>query len=46
LEIPATKIRPEWWWGVFWLPHLYLIAALVVALGLSGLRDLKRLNQK
>ncbi|MHC4248595.1 MAG: WD40 repeat domain-containing protein [Planctomycetota bacterium] len=38
------RIRPEQWWGIFWLPNLYLIAALAVALVISGWRDLKRLR--
>ena len=38
-------IRPEQWWGVFWLPHLYLIIALALAVAWSGWRDVKRLRQ-
>jgi hypothetical protein len=39
------RIRPERWWGVFWLPHLYVIAALASALAWSGWRDLRRLRR-
>jgi hypothetical protein len=39
------RIRPERWWGVFWLPHLYVIAALAAALVASGWRDLRRLRR-
>ena len=33
--------RPEWWWGVFWLPELHLVAALGVALIWSLWRDVQ-----
>jgi len=33
------RIRPEQWWGVFFLWHFWLIAALAVALATSILRD-------
>lgn len=36
------RIRPEWWWGVFYLPHFWVIAALAVALAASAWRDLRR----
>jgi len=39
------RIRPEQWWGVFWLPHLYLIVALAVGVVLSGWRDLRRIRR-
>jgi len=41
----CRRIRPEEWWGVFWLPHLYLIIALGVAVAWSGWRDIKRLRR-
>jgi hypothetical protein len=44
-NIIYRRIRPERWWGVFWLPHLYLIAALAAALAISGWRDLRRLRR-
>jgi WD40 repeat protein len=36
------RIRPEWWWGVFWLPHFWLIVVIAAALAWSGWRDLRR----
>lgn len=33
--------RPEWWWGVFRLPELYLVAALGAALIWSLWRDVR-----
>jgi WD40 repeat protein len=56
LESPPTKdlrsssficrrIRSERWWGVFFLPHLYLIIALALAVAWSGWRDVKRLRR-
>jgi WD40 repeat protein len=33
------RVRPEWWWGVAWLWHFWVIAALVVALAVSIRRD-------
>ncbi|MHC4247736.1 MAG: WD40 repeat domain-containing protein [Planctomycetota bacterium] len=38
------RIRPEEWWGVFWLPHLWLIVALGAALAWSGWRDIRRMR--
>ncbi|MHC4251365.1 MAG: WD40 repeat domain-containing protein [Planctomycetota bacterium] len=40
------RVRPEWWWGVFWLPHFWLIAALGVGVFLSGWRDLRRMRRR
>ncbi|MHC4249648.1 MAG: hypothetical protein ACYS9X_11025, partial [Planctomycetota bacterium] len=37
--------RPEWWWGVLCLPHLWLIVALAAAVVWSGWRDLRRLRR-
>lgn len=36
------RLRPEQWWGVFWLWHFWLIVALGIALAWSGWRDIKR----
>ena len=36
------RIRPEWWWGVFWLWHFWTILGLGVALAWSGWRDIRR----
>ncbi|MHC5057236.1 MAG: hypothetical protein ACYTKD_21370 [Planctomycetota bacterium] len=40
------RIRPEWWWGVFWLPHFWLIVVLGVSVVASGLRDLRRMRRR
>jgi hypothetical protein len=39
------RIRPEQWWGVFCLWHLWLIVALALALIASGWRDIKRMRR-
>ena len=39
------RVRPEWWWGVFCLPHLWLIVALAAALVWSGWRDVRRIRR-
>ncbi|MHC5054704.1 MAG: WD40 repeat domain-containing protein [Planctomycetota bacterium] len=38
------RIRPEEWWGVFVLWHLWLIVALAGPLAWSGWRDIKRMR--
>ncbi|MCY3018476.1 MAG: hypothetical protein NTW87_05530 [Planctomycetota bacterium] len=35
------RIRPEWWWGVAWLPEFWLTAVFAVAFAWSVLRDRK-----
>ncbi|MHC4200221.1 MAG: WD40 repeat domain-containing protein [Planctomycetota bacterium] len=44
-SVILVQIRPEWWWGVFWLPHFWASVALAVALVLSVWRDLRRLKR-
>ena len=34
--------RPEWWWGVFWLPEFWLAALLGAAFIASAVRDARR----
>jgi WD40 repeat protein len=40
------RIRPEYWWGIFYLWHLWAIAALVVALALSIRRDARIMRRE
>jgi hypothetical protein len=40
------RIRPEQWWGVFWLWHLWSIIALSLAVAWSGWRDLMRMRRR
>ncbi|MHC4504346.1 MAG: WD40 repeat domain-containing protein [Planctomycetota bacterium] len=40
------RIRPEWWWGAFWLWHFWVIAALVVALAASIRRDVRIMRRE
>ncbi|MHC4504347.1 MAG: WD40 repeat domain-containing protein [Planctomycetota bacterium] len=40
------RIRPEYWWGVFWLWHLWVIAALVIALAVSIRRDARIMRRE
>ena len=35
--------RPEWWWGVFWMPQFWAATLLTVAFAWSLRRDYKRL---
>jgi WD40 repeat protein len=39
------RVRPEWWWGVFWLPHFWGIVVLGVCVFASGWRDVLRMRQ-
>ncbi|MHC4198988.1 MAG: WD40 repeat domain-containing protein [Planctomycetota bacterium] len=39
------RTRPEWWWGIAWLPHFWLIAALALALAWSARRDMLQLRK-
>ncbi|MHC4199316.1 MAG: WD40 repeat domain-containing protein [Planctomycetota bacterium] len=39
------RIRPEWWWGVFWLWQFWVIAGLTVALVVSIWRDQRELRR-
>jgi WD40 repeat protein len=45
LGIIYRRIRPERWWGVFWLWHFWLIVALGVAVVWSGWRDVRRMRR-
>ncbi len=38
--------RPEWWWGVAWLPEFWLTAVLGVGLGVSVWCDWTRLARR
>jgi len=40
------RVRPEWWWGVFWLPHFWLIAGLGGCVFASGWRDNRRMRRR
>jgi hypothetical protein len=40
------RIRPEWWWGVFWLPHFWLIVVLGGCVFASGWRDVRRMRRR
>ena len=37
------RVRPEWWWGVFWLPQFWAVVLLAPAFIWSLWRDYKRL---
>lgn len=39
------RIRPERWWGIAWLPHFWIIAALSLALAWSVRRDVLQLRR-
>ena len=45
LVIIYRRIRPEQWWGVFWLWHFWFIIALGVAVAWSGWRDVRRMRR-
>ncbi len=36
--------RPEYWYGVAWLPEFWVTLAIALALGYSGWRDWRALN--
>lgn len=38
------RVRPEWWWGILWLWHFWVIAALSFALAWSVWRDRRELR--
>ena len=40
-----ARVRPEWWWGVLWLPHFWLIVALGGCVFASGWRDVRRMRR-
>jgi WD40 repeat protein len=40
------RIRPEWWWGVFWLWHFWVIVTLGLALTWSVWRDRRELRSR
>jgi len=40
------RIRPEWWWGVFYLWHFWLIVALSLAFAWTIWRDARSLGRR
>ena len=39
------RIRPEYWWGVFYLRHFWVIVVLSLALALSAWKDVRDLRR-
>ena len=40
------RVRPEWWYGVFWLPQFWFAALFAVGFAWSLLRDYKKLMRQ